>query len=635
MVALRWTLLIAALGLTSCPKLSVWTFLFSSSNQVIVRVTNTGTTGPDEDDGVPSLFLSVDSYNAGEVSLSGWSLLPGSSYDRTFTGTRVMGNGRRLTAVVDPAGAVREENEYQHSQTRWVDAPYQDRGDLVVEDLYNSTAGLYAVLRNQGPRATDGTNVVFTVRRDGVIVATPTIYVSPITAGGSRTILLPLSAGTQARYAVIMSGAIAISNGDTTNDGYAEFLPAGPDLSAYHDTMEALGDSLIWEDAAGLHTYASWPASVRSAVDYSLTRMMEGKDPFPTHVRPYYPVPQSGSLDSGYYTTFWARYVYGMFVAHSIWVEVNHQVPWSVMSMTAAQRALLFDSRGFFRYRADVNAYRLESGTSGYVSPWSPIPLYRFARDLDLVGIDQEATIYAAVDWVRSYVRHLNTADDTEEMWDWPNGFQPPERVLFAKPGQRHVSNGCWGTTGLLKTLLRTVNVPVQQGFAQLSSGNHSRVVFPTIGRTMIHSDDPYSGYTRPYGLSTTIVPTSEIVITDAEFRALIEAPALDCVGSICNSVPVQASVNHTRHLTDAAAAGPSFNLAHDYLSDAAALRATLTGRPAGAVAPYYTSAQVDAMFAAIEEAVVELGEGDRARGRSLVMQAQQAFLETALGLDL
>ena len=93
-----------------------------------------------------------------EVSLSGWTQAPGSTYDRTFTSTRVMGSGRRMTAVVDPAGAVREENDYQRSQTRWVDAPYQDRGDLVVTDLFSSTGGLSVVLRNQGPRATDATS---------------------------------------------------------------------------------------------------------------------------------------------------------------------------------------------------------------------------------------------------------------------------------------------------------------------------------------------------------------------------------------------------------------------------------------------------------------------------------------------
>jgi hypothetical protein len=111
----------------------------------------------------------------------------------------------------------------------------------------------------------------------------------------------------------------------------------------------------------------------------------------------------------------------------------------------------------------------------------------------------------------------------------------------------------------------------------------------------------------------------------------------VECVGFACNSIPEQASVNHRRLLVDASYSWLSWGLGQWYLHDPEELRAYLTARgprpgDLDFVAPYYTSAQVDEMFATLEQAVIDLGGGDRDAGRVAVNHTQNEFAQTMYG---
>ena len=59
--------------------------------------------------------------------------------------------------------------------------------------------------------------------------------------------------------------------------------------------------------------------------------------------------------------------------------------------------------------------------------------------------------------------------------------------------GILHRTAGCHGTAGFLRAVLRTVNIPVQERYAN----GHGIVAFTSESRYLSHADDPYSRLTR------------------------------------------------------------------------------------------------------------------------------------------
>src|SRR5262249_54741274 len=127
---------------------------------------------------------------------------------------------------------------------------------------------------------------------------------------------------------------------------------------------------------------------------------------------------------------------------------------------------------------------------------------------------NRPATIAEAVFWARN-LRHFEGVWDTtayQNYWQYI-GAPPASRVLAgthymgtgnAGKSLLHWTWGCHGTTGLLKMLLRTLNVPVEffadddQQSVTLPSdafylSGHAVPHFLADGLWLSHADDPYS----------------------------------------------------------------------------------------------------------------------------------------------
>ena len=294
----------------------------------------------------------------------------------------------------------------------------------------------------------------------------------------------------------------------------------GLDLDAWLNAHPGISAGIIWEDSGGAHGWASWSAAQKAELRqaFELSRM---RSSIPVADVP----PNQASLaDDQQVTTIlapadaWAYFKAS--VAQSLAAEIGQQLLWSIQGYSAPQLAQLFDSREMFRWNASPAGYRIDS-MHGHVVPAPPARSYAFLGTGDLIGGSRLDTLSRVVNWCRANLVHFSggtTAANMQDQWQY-RGFPPMTRVLdgtvqTSHPGfgVMHRTAGCWGTVGLLRALMRAINIPVKL----VTNAGHAQPWFMTDSRYLSHGDDPYNALTK----ATPPIPAAEILIDQAQFDA-------------------------------------------------------------------------------------------------------------------
>jgi hypothetical protein len=209
-----------------------------------------------------------------------------------------------------------------------------------------------------------------------------------------------------------------------------------------------------------------------------------------------------------------AHSLYLALVGQSLAVEIDNRVGWSVANYSSDNLAILFDSREFFVWSASDNGYEIQDLKGGYVVPASPQRMHRFLKDNDLIGAHRHGTIVRMLKWCHHNLSHFIGGYETKTMHDvWQyRGFAPVLRTIegtkdHANPsyGVRHWTAGCHGTTGFLRAILRTVNIPVVHDH----QCGHALPYFSADGLHLSHGDEPYNTYSfadPPYSMSELLI---------------------------------------------------------------------------------------------------------------------------------
>jgi hypothetical protein len=262
---------------------------------------------------------------------------------------------------------------------------------------------------------------------------------------------------------------------------------------------------------------------------------MTGSDPTPVTDPP----PNQFATSAGNISTVLApsdaEALYVKYLALSFVVELQHQVPWSLLQFDAASLAELLDSRRFFT-QYTTGGYELVTMS---VVPAPPLMAAAFVAQHDLLCSNRPESIAETVFWARNLSHYENTSDPAQDELDyWQYAGNPPaSRVLAGTTYSGTTSGvpanlsqwtmGCHGTTGLLKSLLRTINIPVEEftGFNPTVSepdnafyfSGHAVPHFISEGLWLSHGDDPYIG--TGYQLILPF-PLEAMEIDDAQFFA-------------------------------------------------------------------------------------------------------------------
>jgi hypothetical protein len=409
---------------------------------------------------------------------------------------------------------------------------------------------------------------------------------------------------------------IALAQADTP------VAPLDPWLNAHGN----VGRALVWDFGKGGQPYASWPEPAKARLRVAFALAWNGKpnglvDP-PPDVRVYKDMDFPLTALSG--ANAFALYL--ALVGSSLAQEIGHRLPWSVTGYSDAALATLFDGRQTYA--------RWVNGQDGYTIlhvsvPAPPETCLAFLRSSKMIGADRRATIVHVLSWCRNLSHFLGAiaAKNNEDHWHY-RGKPPASRVISGttytgagfgpdEDRRRYFTAGCWGTTGFLISLLRTVNIPVQglnptdmSENGKLSS--HSAPYFMTEGLCLSHGDDPYNAYSRfepTFGID-------QILIGKAQFDAWFPPGKTPVAGSRSNV---------GRRVIDLAIKYLPIDLLNDYAQDVAAWKTHENGKVFHNLKGTYSMAELDAtkLWQRLDARLGELGGPQKVM--ALYAEAQQA----------
>jgi hypothetical protein len=420
-------------------------------------------------------------------------------------------------------------------------------------------------------------------------------------------------------------------------------VPTPAELAAPYDQLlqnEKLTAAMVWEGEDGPVPYADWPPRRRAELSRSVRTLAAPDGDRPATGKP----PAAAGDGTGPLLTpdrAWA--VYLNHVAHALWLEVDHRLPWSLLSFTSDQLALLLDARELLAYLPDRKRYAF--GPAGDVADRDAGWGQRFMLSQELLGPSQEETIWALGGWLRRRVEYPAEPPLPHEGKSELRGL--PDVLAPATGAPPRVAD-CHELAGVMVALLRSVNVPAAARRTLLSlpgsePSEHSRVALPTVGRGTADASVLAMPLLRPSG---NVVPTSALFPTLGWIAENVSHPRdLDCRGEVCHGDAEQALYNMARrsmalavsHLPDgllikrAGDAGPD--------APAPATEALLSGRletwgGGEFVKPFFEAAERRAIVRRIDTEIERIGEGDWQLGAERVrrrwLAAQPGDVETA-----
>jgi hypothetical protein len=219
----------------------------------------------------------------------------------------------------------------------------------------------------------------------------------------------------------------------------------------------------------------------------------------------------------------WNYYI--TYIAHSLRVEIDRLVHWSILRYDSGQLKFLYDSNSFFEYFADDDVYSIirydkTLFSHGAVTIGDPIRIYDFIDNGKLIGVTRWGTIGRFLGWCRDNLVHFNgenNPEDYQKYWQY-KGYPPVERIINGtEVSGSEIENytaGCFGTTGLLRNVLRTINIPVLLEERCGHAMPHF-VYDKTHEFYLSHGDDPYNSL---YKHSTPKFIPLELIIDQNKF---------------------------------------------------------------------------------------------------------------------
>jgi hypothetical protein len=387
-----------------------------------------------------------------------------------------------------------------------------------------------------------------------------------------------------------------------------------PNLDHWLCDHHKIRDSIIWEfpiqfpfppvslDLAA--PYVMWPESDKDKLQSAFAAAwnfsaIQLADPPPNILHP-----GNNSTPTTALSHADAHSLYLALVGQSLAVEIDNRVGWSVANYSSDNLAILFDSREFFVWSASDNGYEIQDLKGGYVVPASPHRMHRFLKDNDLIGAHRHGTIVRILKWCHHNLSHFAGGYETKTMQDvWQyRGFAPVLRTIegtkdHANPsyGVRHWTAGCHGTTGFLRAILRTVNIPVVHDH----QCGHALPYFSADGLHLSHGDEPYNTYSfadPPYSMS-------ELLIDQTKFNSWFGSGVSE--EAKCKNIDKRVEELAIQHLPPA--------MLRDYCNDQAAGKSHAHGVVAENLGSY-TVAQLEAhhLWSKMDDKIASIGGCDQ-----------------------
>lgn len=275
----------------------------------------------------------------------------------------------------------------------------------------------------------------------------------------------------------------------------------------------SVAEAMSYESPTYGGSWPTWPAAVKNEFYSYFNRMSlwykQGMQPSYPTLFPV-PVPWQGQPDPVFgfrMTNAMAWRVYLSQTANSLAAELTGAFPWTITTYAPAPLSLLLAMGDSMQYVPNASA-------PGYFflgdSPASPGYTVGFLKTNNLIGSDASDTVARLFGWERHLQHYFEVTGDPLGLYFpyfWgPDSPPIPDSAIidgttYSGPGSfgfGHFTAGCGGTMSFMKSVLRSVNIPVEN---HLVSCQHATPIFPTVNMAMTHGDDPYDslGLILPY----------------------------------------------------------------------------------------------------------------------------------------
>ncbi len=402
---------------------------------------------------------------------------------------------------------------------------------------------------------------------------------------------------------------------------------APPELYARLLEEDRLAEAIVWDGPDGPVAYRAWSPEQHRDLAHALSGE-PGPQPMPVGAAAEASADTGSGGASLAAGAAWS--VYLGHVAHALRLEARHRLPWSLLSLTPDQLAVLFDGRELLRRNPEDGRYAY--GPAGTVADADPRIAYRFLRDRDLLRPSQEETAWAVAGWLRSRVGSPRKPPTPHEV---PACLRTVADILHPADGEAPEIADCHELSGLMAALLRSANVPAavrRTRFALpgVPPSEHSRVDLPTLGRSVTDASVLAMPLLRPSG---NVVPTPALFPTLGWVAENVDDPHhLECRGKDCHAPAQQAFYNAVRRSIHLAVSHLPDGLLVLRLGDAGPeapapkLEALLAGELAGwegegFLAPFFGRAERRAIVRRVDEELTRVGNGEWRRGVETVRQ--------------
>jgi hypothetical protein len=335
-------------------------------------------------------------------------------------------------------------------------------------------------------------------------------------------------------------------------------LAPGSDVNRWLSEHPSVQAAVRWEAPDGtVRGHAEWEPALRDQLQTVFGVIARGESPLLPAVPPLAPsrdadMPFPLNPELARWPPGTARDYFVAFVAQSLAVEIGRWVPWSISGYAPAELAPLLDSRSLFVAEPATQTYRIPF-TLGAITPGDPVRLHRFLQANGLIGPTPRDTIERVVGWTGRNVVHFTGDWDAANVFaQWQYyGWPPVERILAGTVnekqrgmGVQRRSGACFGTVGLLHTLLRTVNVPVEVLNPCLG---HGIPHFVREDLYLSHGDDPYDVFM----IATPPIPFGELLIDRAQYEEWMGGGGDEVSITVCKHVGRQVRDLAIRHLSN------------------------------------------------------------------------------------
>ncbi len=331
------------------------------------------------------------------------------------------------------------------------------------------------------------------------------------------------------------------------------------------DDFARISASIIWRlpgPEGGIpKSFSEWPARLKQQFEKKIGDVGKSEDfsplvllspgtrnkPAPVRLLPDVPqiaesqvtldISENGFVHSMAFDPVLAREYYLTYLAHSLLIEMYKKTPWSLAGYSSEELNHVLDCQNMFVYSCGHTtpdlAYRIQrwqpslSIFQGDATYGDPAIVYHFLTTHKLIGTTIRSTVGLLLGWCRTNLVHASfyggdsghSANIIDYYPNWQyEGFAPVERVIsgttnpaIPEPRRCHFTAGCWGTSGFLRSLLQTINIPVRVLSFEITGALHSRPrIYLGNGGVgyLSHGDDPYD----MFAYSTPPFPAGELL---------------------------------------------------------------------------------------------------------------------------